>query len=124
MNKDKYMRGQYKGQLKLVAVRRLVRQHNQASKINIQKLTYEQTLAKLKKNGFDINHEKETIQMIPTKLQPAKGRKKKVVINIPAKDVKVVNTNNNPFTDAGIDSAFKTAQKITPILKKVKMPKN
>jgi hypothetical protein len=61
-NPDKYTTGPRKGKLKLPAIRKLIREHAKASKINLDKLTYDQTLEKLKLNGFIINHEKMRVQ--------------------------------------------------------------
>ena len=81
---DTYLRGKYKGQLKLPAIRRLVRAHNKASKIVITKLNYEQTLEKLKKEGYTIDHEKK--KLISNKVIDLPPKKKRVMTNQKKKD--------------------------------------
>ena len=71
-NADKYTTGKRKGMLKLPAIRKLVREHAKASKINIDKLTYEQTINKLKNNGFILNHEKMKITTSTRLNKPSK----------------------------------------------------
>lgn len=71
-NPDKYTTGKRKGMLKLPAIRKLVREHAKASKINIDKLTYDQTINKLKNNGFILNHEKMRITTSTRLNKPSK----------------------------------------------------
>jgi hypothetical protein len=75
-NPDKYTTGARKGKLKLGAIRKLVREHAKASKINIQNLDYKQTLTKLRRNGFIINHEEMTIRT-KTRLTDGEAKSKR-----------------------------------------------
>jgi len=79
VNPDKYTTGARKGKLKLGAIRKLVREHAKASKININKLDYKQTLTKLRRNGFIINHEDMTIRT-KTTLTDGKAKSKKQLL--------------------------------------------
>ena len=78
-NPDKYTTGARKGKLKLGAIRKLVREHAKASKINIQNLDYNQTLTKLRRNGFIINHDEMTIRT-KTRLTDGEAKSKRQLL--------------------------------------------
>jgi len=109
---ETYLRGKYKGQLKLPAIRRLVRAHNKASKIVITKLNYEQTLEKLRKEGYTIDHDKKKLISnkvidLPPKL---KRQKKKVMSNLASEIKKKKDTpKDNPFDNPKINKLWDDA---------------
>jgi len=75
-NKDThYISGPRRGMLKFGALKKLIREHEQAAKIDIRKLNYDQVLAKLKNNGFELDHRLSLLQST-TKL----GRSKKQLL--------------------------------------------
>jgi len=53
-----YVSGPRRGMLKFPALKKLIKEHEQASKIDIRKLTYDQVIDKLKNNGFRLDHKK------------------------------------------------------------------
>jgi len=53
-----YVSGARRGMLKFPALKKLIKEHEQASKIDIRKLTYDQVIDKLKNNGFKLDHKK------------------------------------------------------------------
>tara|TARA_R100000541_G_scaffold55720_1_gene64742 strand:+ start:1412 stop:1891 length:480 start_codon:yes stop_codon:yes gene_type:complete len=70
-----YVTGPRKGQLKFLALKKLIKEHQKASQIDIRKLTYEQVLDKLKNNGFVLDHKKSRLSL-STRL----GKSKKVLL--------------------------------------------
>ena len=70
-----YVSGPRKGMLKFPALKKLIREHEDAAKIDIRKLNYDQVLAKLKNNGFKLDHRLSLLQTT-TKL----GRPKKQLL--------------------------------------------
>jgi len=70
-----YVSGPRRGKLKFPALKKLIKEHEQAAKIDIRKLTYDQVLQKLKNNGFKLDHKLSLIQTT-TKL----GRSKKQLL--------------------------------------------
>lgn len=53
-----YVSGPRRGMLKFPALKKLIKEHEDASKIDIRKLTYDQVIEKLKNNGFKLDHKK------------------------------------------------------------------
>jgi len=109
---DTYLRGKNKGKLKLPAIRRLVRAHNKASKINITKLNYEQTLKKLTDEGYTIDHDKKRlISNKITDLPPKLVRKKKKVLSNLATAIKKEKKTKaeNPFDNPRINKLWDDA---------------
>lgn len=70
-----YLRGKLKGELKVTEIRKLVRLHNELSKIKIPpKSSREDIIALIEKNGYKVDHEAQAL--VPT----TRPRKKKLTL--------------------------------------------
>ena len=59
-----YLKGKFKGELKAAEIRKIVRLHNELSKIKIPpRLTRDELIKFINKNGYKVDHENEKIVM-------------------------------------------------------------
>ena len=58
-----YVSGPRRGKLKFPALKKLIKEHEKASQIDIRKLTYDQVIDKLKNNGFVLDHKKSRLSL-------------------------------------------------------------
>ncbi len=68
--------------LKFPALKKLIKEHEQASKIDIRKLTYDQVIDKLKNNGFKLDHKKARLT---TSTRLGKSKKQLLLMDKPPK---------------------------------------
>lgn len=75
-----YVSGPRRGMLKFPALKKLIKEHEQASKIDIRKLTYDQVIDKLKNNGFRLDHKKARLT---TSTRLGKSKKQLLLMDKP-----------------------------------------